>query len=114
MTKPGSAMTKHRTAYLNARLLDPASDLDAPGDLLVEDGVITRLGPDIFAGDGPPDGADIVDCNGLCLAPGLFDMRVQVREPGHEPGINSFCGTSGGGGRRHLDGLPAQHRPGYR
>jgi dihydroorotase len=84
MTKPGSAMTKHRTAYLNARLLDPASDLDAPGDLLVEDGVITRLGPDIFAGDGPPDGADIVDCNGLCLAPGLFDMRVQVREPGHE------------------------------
>ena len=31
---------KHRTAFVNARLLDPASGLDAPGALLAEDGRI--------------------------------------------------------------------------
>jgi dihydroorotase len=101
-------MTKHRTAYLNARLLDPASDLDAPGALLVEDGVITSLGSDIFAGDGPPAGADIVDCEGLCLAPGLFDMRVQVREPGHEhlESIRSAGQAAAAGGVTSMVCLP--------
>ncbi len=31
-----------------------------------------------------PKGAQIVDCAGLCLAPGLVDMRVAVGEPGEE------------------------------
>ena len=33
-----------RTLYTNARLLDPASKLDAKGELLVEDGKIAALG----------------------------------------------------------------------
>ena len=33
-------MSKYRTAYVNARLADPASGLDAPGALLAEDGKI--------------------------------------------------------------------------
>ncbi|HMA49881.1 MAG TPA: dihydroorotase, partial [Magnetospirillaceae bacterium] len=28
--------------------------------------------------------AQVVDCKGACLAPGLVDMRVQLREPGEE------------------------------
>ncbi len=76
-------MTKYRTAFVNARLLDPASGLDAPGGLLVEDGAIADLGPGLFA-DGAPEGAQAVDCKGLCLAPGLVDTRVQLRDPGHE------------------------------
>jgi len=72
-----------RTAYLNARLLDPASGLDAPGALLVEDGRIADLGPDLFL-DGAPSVGRQVDCKGGCLAPGLVDMRVQLREPGEE------------------------------
>lgn len=72
-----------RTAYVNARLLDPATRLDAPGALLVEDETIIDAGAGLFAG-GTPSGVDVVDCEGLCLAPGLVDMRVQVREPGEE------------------------------
>jgi dihydroorotase len=76
-----------RTAYVNARLLDPASGLDAPagprGGLLIDGEQIAAIGPDIFK-DGVPSGAAVVDCGGLCLAPGLVDMRVQVREPGEE------------------------------
>jgi dihydroorotase len=70
-------------AYVNARLLDPASNLDAAGGVLTEGEVIADLGPDVFA-DGTPEGVAVVDCQGHCLCPGLVDIRVQLREPGEE------------------------------
>ena len=72
-----------RTAYINARLLDPESGLDAAGALLTEGAEIADLGPGLFA-DGVPEGIETVDCAGHCLAPGLVDMHVHLREPGHE------------------------------
>ncbi|MDP7545902.1 MAG: dihydroorotase, partial [Alphaproteobacteria bacterium] len=71
------------TAYVNARLIDPASSLDSPGALLTEGGQIAGLGADLFP-SGPPDGAEVVDCAGRVLCPGLIDMRVFVGEPGAE------------------------------
>ena len=71
------------TAYVNARLLDPDSGLDSPGALLAKDGAIADFGPELFA-DGVPEGIAVVDCGGHCLAPGLIDMHVHFREPGHE------------------------------
>ena len=70
-------------AYIDARLIDPASGLDASGALLTEDGRIAGLGPDLF-NDGVPDGTTVVDCAGRVLCPGLIDMRVFVGEPGAE------------------------------
>ncbi|MFP6774824.1 MAG: dihydroorotase [Alphaproteobacteria bacterium] len=67
-------------AYTNARLIDPASGLDTTGTLVTEDGLIVELGPDIEV----PGGAEIVDCGGRILCPGLIDMRVFVGEPGAE------------------------------
>ena len=75
-------MTATRRLYRNARLLDPESGLDASGDLLVEDDRIAALGG--VLGDGVGEDAEIIDLKGLCLAPGLVDMRVQLREPGAE------------------------------
>lgn len=72
-----------RIAYLNARLIDPASGLDSKGAVLTEEERIVDLGPKLFA-DGVPDGIEKVDCGGHCLAPGLVDVRVQLREPGEE------------------------------
>ncbi len=72
-----------RVAYINARLLDPASGLDVMGGLLTEGEEIIHFGEGLFR-DGPPSGAQVVDCAGRCLAPGLVDMRVQLREPGEE------------------------------
>ena len=71
------------SAYVNARLLDPDTGLDGPGALLAKDGVIADFGPALFA-DGVPDGIAVVDCGGHCLAPGLIDLHVHLREPGHE------------------------------
>ncbi len=72
-----------RTAFVNARLLDPASGYDQLGNLLVEDGKIVDLGPDLF-NDGMPEDLETVECGGKVLCPGLVDMRVFTGEPGAE------------------------------
>lgn len=72
-----------RLAFTGARLLDPATGLDAIGDLLTDGETIAGCGPGLFA-SGMPEGATVIDCAGLCLSPGLVDVRVQVREPGEE------------------------------
>lgn len=71
------------TAFINARLLDPASGFDEHGGLLVIDGKIADFGPRLFM-DRIPEGIEIVDCGGHVLAPGLVDMRVFTGEPGAE------------------------------
>ncbi len=96
-----------RVAYANARLVDPASGLDAPGGLLTDGGIIADLGPDLFAG-GPPTDAEFVDCGGKCLAPGLVDMRVQLREPGqeHKETIGTASRAASAGGVTAMACLP--------
>ncbi|WP_431268927.1 dihydroorotase [Dankookia sp. P2] len=66
--------------FRGARLLDPATGLDATGDLLVRDGLILDHGTGLAA----PEAAETIDCAGRCLAPGLVDLRADVGEPGHE------------------------------
>ena len=92
-TTTKSATAEARVAYLDARLLDPASGLDQLGGVLSEGEVIIDFGPHVTAGAVPAD-AEIVACNGFCLAPGLVDIRVQLREPGEE-----HKGTLASGGR---------------
>ncbi|WP_293826079.1 dihydroorotase [uncultured Brevundimonas sp.] len=72
-----------RFAILNARLLDPASDYDGPGGVLVHDGKIVE----VIRGSTADFLADIetIDADGLCLSPGLIDIRVKTGEPGAEP-----------------------------
>jgi dihydroorotase len=67
----------------NARVVDPSRDLDQPGDVLIADGVIREAGKNIRAA-GIPEGAEIVECNGHVVAPGLVDMRAFIGEPGAE------------------------------
>ena len=78
-----STPTPGLVAYVNARLLDPASGLDGRGAVLTNGESIADFGPGLFQG-GVPSGIEVVDCAGLCLAPGLVDMRMQLREPGEE------------------------------
>jgi len=62
--------------------LDPRGDLDAPHDLLVRDGVVAEIGaPGTLR---PPDGADVVEGEGLHLFPAFFDPHVHLRTPGQE------------------------------
>ena len=76
-------MSARRTAFRNARLIDPATGLDARGGLLVENGRIADVGPRLF-NDAEPSDPEVIDCKGMVLAPGLIDMRVFTGEPGSE------------------------------
>src|ERR1700761_3568238 len=76
-------MNGRRIAFRNARLIDPASGLDAKGGLLVENGRIADVGPRLF-NDADKNDPEIIDCRGLILAPGLIDCRVFTGEPGSE------------------------------
>ena len=62
------------------RLVDPAGGRDGDYDLLIEDGRISRIGRNL-----PVDGADVLEVpNGGLVVPGLIDIHVHLREPGHE------------------------------
>ena len=62
----------------NGRIIDPASGMDAVGDVLIVNGKIARLG-------GVGEKADeVLDASGKIVAPGFIDMHVHLREPGLE------------------------------
>ena len=71
-------------AFLNARLVDPASGYDGPGAVIVTDGVIAEVAHASGLGALSPD-IETVDLDGALLIPGLIDIRVKTGEPGSEP-----------------------------
>jgi dihydroorotase len=105
-----ATQTPGLVAYVNARLLDPASGLDAVGGVLTKGESIAGFGPTLFQ-DGVPEGAEVVDCGGLCLSPGLVDMRMQLREPGeeHKETIRSAGEAAVAGGVTAMVCLPNTH-----
>ncbi|HKY19330.1 MAG TPA: dihydroorotase [Rhizomicrobium sp.] len=96
-----------RTAFRNARLIDPASGLDAKGGLLVENGRIADVGPRLF-NDAEPGDPEVIDCRGLILAPGLIDCRVFTGEPGaeHRESLESASMAAAAGGVTSMIVMP--------
>lgn len=70
-----------RILIKNGRVIDPANNIDEISDVLVCDGVITELGKDTDL-DGVE--LEVIDADGMIVAPGLVDMHVHLREPGQE------------------------------
>ena len=67
----------NRLLVRGGRVIDPANNIDAPLDVLLEDGLVKALGkPGSLAAESTLDAA------GLVLAPGLIDLHVHLREPG--------------------------------
>jgi len=79
---PAHPPAERPTVFINARLIDPATERDEPGGLLVREGKIADMGPHLRR--NAPDGATVVDCKGHVLCPGLVDMQVFTGEPGYE------------------------------
>jgi dihydroorotase len=72
------------------RVVDPANGRDGVFDVLIEGGLIARIGRNL-----PVDGAQVVDIPaGLIVCPGLIDMHVHLREPGQEHKETVATGTA--------------------
>ena len=77
------------------RLFDPASGLDAAGDLLLRGSRIAAVGAVEATGS-----EDVIEAAGILVTPGLIDMHVHLREPGqtHKETIASGTRAAAAGG----------------
>ena len=82
------------TILTNARLIDPENNTDQIGTVSFEDGVITRIT------DEPSHVAKAIDCQGMCVAPGIVDIGVKIGEPGerHKESFKSAGLAAAAGG----------------
>ncbi len=62
------------------RIVDPSQGMDERGNLLVRDGGVAAIQPEIT----PPDGARVIAAAGLVVCPGFIDLHCHLREPGFE------------------------------
>lgn len=66
--------------FKNGKIASEASPELVEADVLVDDeGIIVEVGPSLSGGD-----AEVTDCSGCVLVPGMFDLHVRGREPGFE------------------------------
>ncbi len=98
MTKP--------LALIHARLVDPAQSKELKGGVLIKDGVIAEVGAGVTkanVGD-----AEVIDCGGDVVSPGLIDMRAFVGEPGaeHRETIASASMAAAAGGVTTIVSMP--------
>ena len=84
-----------KTLFTNAKLIDPEAQTEDTGWLLVQNGEIAATGQ-----GEPPQADETIDCNGLCLAPGIVDIGVKVGEPGerHKESYASAARAAAAGG----------------
>lgn len=71
------------TVLKSGRVIDPANSRDEIADVVARDGLIVAVGAGL--GEAYPD-AEVVDCTGLLVTPGLIDLHVHIY-----PGLGDFC-----------------------
>ncbi|WP_166418455.1 dihydroorotase [Cochlodiniinecator piscidefendens] len=81
------------TLLKNARLIDPETGTETRGAVLIRDGIIASVGPELSADT-------VIDCNGKCLAPGIIDIGVKIGEPGerHKESYRTAGAAAAAGG----------------
>ncbi len=81
----------------NGTVIDPSQQIEQKLDVLIENGKITRLAPQLAAGSKADK---TIDAKGKLVAPGLIDIHVHFREPGDEEeetiASGSACAVAGG------------------
>ena len=75
----------------DVRIINPDQDIDNKNDILIEDGLITKIG-DLSKEDF--ESAKVLDLEGKICSPGLFDMHVHLREPGKEDTETVLSGSN--------------------
>jgi dihydroorotase len=87
------------------RSIDPVGQTDRPMDVLLQDGVIQAIGPELT----PPEGAIVTDGANLVFGPALIDLYSRCGEPGHEERetLESIAQVAAAGGFGQVNLLPS-------
>jgi dihydroorotase len=69
-----------------ARIIDPSSKMDVAADVLLENGKIAQIAPELvkIINSKYPGKVKTIDLSGMIVVPGLIDMHTHLREPGFE------------------------------
>jgi dihydroorotase len=76
----------------NGRMLDPASGVDAPRDILLDGDRIATVAPQGQL-EERSKGAEIFDAKDFIVSPGFIDLHCHLREPGGESSETIETGT---------------------
>ncbi|HEX8100782.1 MAG TPA: dihydroorotase [Actinomycetota bacterium] len=92
-----------RVLFRGVRLVDPSARQDRVTSVLVEDEQIAGVGSDVSAGR-----AEVIDADGLVMAPGLVDLHTHLRQPGfeHKETVESGSRAAAAGGYTALCAMP--------
>lgn len=92
-----------RVIFKNARVINPAQNLDEVVDLVIVNGRIEKIGR-VSVGED----FEVYDFTGKVIAPGFVDMHVHLREPGfeHKETIESGVEAGANGGFTALCCMP--------
>ncbi|MBE6375798.1 MAG: dihydroorotase [Lentisphaerae bacterium] len=86
--------------FKNARIIDPARNIDQIGDIAVADGVIVD--------PGKLNSPEVIDLTGKILSPGFIDVHVHLRQPGNTTAetIASGSAAAAAGGFTSIVAMP--------
>lgn len=109
MPHPALSATPSILIFSGVRAVDPGQGLDDQVDVVVEDGLITRVGRGAATEEIlRAEGAQIVRGDGLLLLPAFVDLHAHLREPGQEykEDIASGLAAAAAGGFAHVCAMP--------
>jgi dihydroorotase len=91
----------------NGRVIDPASGRDEIANVSVADGFVKKIGR------ASPKARRTIDASGQIVSPGLIDLHVHCREPGHEEEetIATAAASAVAGGFTTICAMPNTHPP---
>jgi len=96
-SRPSSLLIK------GGHLLDPAAGVDAPMEVLLQDGRVAEIAPHIRSG-----AEEVFEARGLMVTPGFIDLHVHLREPGqiYKETIASGTAAAAAGGFTSVCSMP--------
>ncbi len=103
---------KNRLIIKSGLIIDPACSIEKTADLIIEKGKIVASGTGLASlNNDDKENTEVIDAQGMIVAPGFIDMHCHLREPGFEDKetIKTGCQAAAAGGFTTICCMPNTH-----